>query len=69
MEVLVASKFQRECQSIEKDAAKFFDDDQVLERLSHPATYFTKISTVAFKPVSSRLLLCLCLRPRLNSCP
>jgi len=37
---------------IEQDAREFFTDEKVLERLEDPKTYFQKISTVAFKPVS-----------------
>ena len=31
----------------------FFSEDNVLERFKRPPSYFEKISTVAFKPVSS----------------
>jgi hypothetical protein len=36
---------------LEREAAEFFVDDNVLQRLNDPKTYFQKISTVAFKPV------------------
>ena len=44
--------FQNECEAIEQEANEFFTDEKVLQRLEDPKTYFQKISTVAFKPVS-----------------
>ena len=33
-------------------SSRFFTEDAVLNRFKNPSTYFDKISTVAFKPVS-----------------